>query len=104
MEDSLSKWLTHIHDWQVDARCPFFSMWAQLGLSLCSKTIPGEAESPFMTSPQIQGEGTRPYFSLGRMSKLDRNKNMLDMRYYYGHFWKIESTTDTLEAKGGISS
>lgn len=62
-----------------------------------------EAESSFMTSPQIQGKGTRLYFSM-EVSNLERNKSMLIIRYYRGHFWKIQLTTNALEAKGGISN
>lgn len=46
--------------------------------------------------PQIQEEGARSHFSVRRMPKLDCNKNMMDVRYC-GHFWKTQSTTDTLE-------
>lgn len=62
-----------------------------------------EAESPFMTSPQIQGKEIRPHFSVGRVSKVVCNKSMLDVRFYYGHFWKIQSTR-CIGGKGGISN
>ena len=62
-----------------------------------------EAQAVFITSPQIQGEGTG-LTSQWEESKSHCNKNMLDVSYYCDHFWKIQLTTDALEAKGGTSS